>query len=188
MRHFLKWIAISLLSLSQIGCVPSGHDLPKTSAHGGMQAWAPSRDFVEYRGAPAMKRSSDDEKIQWHLTLTCTASSVGVEIEAPSEHIMPVLLPGDLGRRANVSYRFGNDNPVTGLWQIDLRKRAVFLEGEDAKRFMSLMAENIRLAVQVNYTHRNFNILGTGEAIRKMHGNCGLMDAASVTLTSQPAS
>jgi hypothetical protein len=188
MQHSLKWIAISLISLSQIGCVPSGHDLPTASAHSGTQTWSAARGFVEYRGAPAMKRSSDDEKIQWHLTLTCSQTSVGVEIEAPSEHIMPVLLPGDLGRRANVSYRFGNDNPVTGLWQIDLQKRAVFLEGEDAERFMSLMAENNRLAVQVNYTHRNFNILGTGEVLHKMRGNCRLMDEASVTLTSQPAS
>lgn len=134
-----------------------------------------------------MQRSSDDEKIQWHLTLTCRPDKLGVEIEAPSEHIMPVMLPGELGRRTNVSYRFGNDDPVAGLWQIDSRKRAVYLEGEDAERFMSRMAENNRLVIQVNFTHRNFNIVGTDAVLHYMRRTCGVRNA-SATWNSQPAS
>ena len=97
--------------------------------------------------------------------------NLGVEIEAPTEHIMPVLLPGTLGRRADVSYRFGDDKPVSGLWQIDLRKRSVFLEGADAERFVAEMERNNQLTIRVNYAHRQFTIAGTRDVVHTMRRN-----------------
>jgi len=139
------------------------------------------------RAKSAVRRSSDEEKVQWHLTLTCSPYNLGVEIEAPSEHIMPVLLPGTLGRRADVTYRFGDQKPVNGLWQMDLRKRSVFLEGEDAERFLAELQRNSHLTIRVNYAHRQFSIAGTHEAVHTMRRSCTVMEA-SMRLGSVPAS
>jgi len=145
---------------------------------GSPQFWKSVHDAKgEYPG-PVLTRSSEDEKVQWHLTLICTPNSVSVEIAAPSEYIMPVLLPGALGRRADVSYRFEDEKPVASLWQIDPHRRAVFLKGKDAELFMSEIALNSRLVVHLNHRYREFNIVGTSEAIVNMRHACHVMDVS----------
>ena len=39
----------------------------------------------------AVTQSSMEEKVQWHLTLSCSPENLGVEIEAPTEHIMTLI-------------------------------------------------------------------------------------------------
>ena len=126
MQHTAKCALVSLLPLFQLGCAPPSHDQSSRVSSGSPQFWKSVHDAKgEYPG-PVLTRSSEDEKVQWHLTLICNPNSVSVEIAAPSEYIMPVLLPGALGRRADVSYRFEDEKPVASLWQIDPHRRPSF--------------------------------------------------------------
>jgi hypothetical protein len=187
MQHSFKCLLISLLPLSQVGCTPSNHDAPTSAPSDSGRFWMTDHEVGAEHLYGAVTQSSLEEKVQWHLTLSCSPENLGVEIEAPTEHIMPVLLPGTLGRRADVSYRFGDDKPVSGLWQIDLRKRSVFLEGADAERFVAEMERNNQLTIRVNYAHRQFTIAGTRDVVHTMRRNCTVMNA-SMILASVPAS